>query len=140
MLFLPSAVFDEDYTGHLRIVVENRGERDYVIQKDDRFCQVVFQPYVVPENIVYLDELPTTERGSKGLGSSGIGVTKEADDGYCSQSGLPASQSCDIDVVGGGSGLSASPSVYSDGTGTGARKKTKGRGSGGLTASPSSYN
>lgn len=69
---------DNDYTGEIGIIVDNildpnldEGLCDsYRIKKGDKLAQLVIAP--VPMIEVYeIDELPNTERGSNGFGSSG---------------------------------------------------------------------
>ena len=62
---------DEGYTGSIRVKLYNFGEAAWTVYPGDKLAQVVIQPYLVPEMEV-VDELPKTERGSNGFGSTGL--------------------------------------------------------------------
>lgn len=63
-------VIDSDYTGEIQCVLFNQEEREYVIHPGDRIAQLVIMPVLQAEMIV-VDELAETERGSGGFGSTG---------------------------------------------------------------------
>lgn len=62
---------DYDYTGPIKVIVNNIGEHPISIRHGERFAQICLKP-------VYLfdwepvESLPETERGDKGFGSTGI--------------------------------------------------------------------
>ena len=64
---------DSDFTGELKIIVDNIGTRydeEIVIQHQDRIAQLIFLPsYQADFNLV--TKLSKTERGSGGFGSTG---------------------------------------------------------------------
>ena len=63
-------LIDSGYRGELRVVLLNTDrERTYVAEAGERVAQLVVLP--VPElELVEVDELPGTERGVRGFGSS----------------------------------------------------------------------
>ena len=63
-------VIDEPYTGSIQVKLYNNGGYDYKVNAGDKIAQLVVVPvlYVTPEQV---DELPTTERGNGGFGSTG---------------------------------------------------------------------
>ena len=61
---------DPDYTGELFVCFDNHTSKDYVINRMDRLVQLVGPGHQNP-SINIVDELEITERGEKGLGSSG---------------------------------------------------------------------
>jgi dUTP pyrophosphatase len=63
-------LIDSGYRGELRVVLLNTDpERTFVAEPGDRIAQLVVLP--VPElELVEVDELPGTERGASGFGSS----------------------------------------------------------------------
>ena len=61
---------DPDYTGELFVCFDNHTSKDYVINRMDRLVQLVGPRHENP-SINIVDELEITERGEKGLGSSG---------------------------------------------------------------------
>lgn len=64
---------DADYRGEIGVIVDNIGTDPIRINKGDRIAQLVFVPVIHP-NFVVVDELPETERGSGGFGSTGVNI------------------------------------------------------------------
>lgn len=64
-------VIDSDYTGEIICPVVNHMQKEFVIHPGDRIAQLVFMP-VCNAQMVLVDELENTERGSGGFGSTGI--------------------------------------------------------------------
>ena len=62
---------DPNYRGELRVVLVNHGDEPFAAQAGDRIAQLLLVPFVAPELRV-VDELPDTERGTDGFGSSGV--------------------------------------------------------------------
>ena len=61
---------DSDYRGEIRVILINLGQEVVPFEVGDRVAQLVIAPVTRADwNIV--DELDTTERGTKGFGSSG---------------------------------------------------------------------
>jgi len=62
---------DSDYRGEIKIILANFGNKDFLIQRGDRIAQLVVARY---ERIEWEEtkELPETERGAGGFGSTGI--------------------------------------------------------------------
>lgn len=63
-------VIDEDYRGDIRLRLVNDGKKDYEIKKGDRVAQMIIIPYEQVD-LVFVDKLSETERGNKGIGSTG---------------------------------------------------------------------
>lgn len=63
-------VIDEDYTGEVRVVLENYGKYPYTVRRGDRIAQMVFCDYKIVE-FGKTDSLPETKRGKGGFGSTG---------------------------------------------------------------------
>ena len=61
---------DSDYRGELKIIIFNHGEKEFVINCDDRIAQMVLTPILKIE-FEEVDQLPETIRGSAGFGSTG---------------------------------------------------------------------
>ena len=61
---------DSDYRGELKIILFNHGEKDFVVNNNDRVAQMVLTP-VLKIEIEEVDQLPETIRGSGGFGSTG---------------------------------------------------------------------
>ncbi|MNM85518.1 Deoxyuridine 5'-triphosphate nucleotidohydrolase [compost metagenome] len=61
---------DADYRGEIKVLLINLGQEPFVIQRNERIAQMVFQ--IVPEvNLVQVDELSETVRGAGGFGHTG---------------------------------------------------------------------
>ncbi len=65
-----TGIIDSDYRGEIVIFIINEGEEDLVINKGDRLCQMVIQPYIQVDFEV-VDSLDETQRGEGGIGSTG---------------------------------------------------------------------
>jgi len=63
---------DADYRGEVKIIMINFGNDDFVIQTGDRIAQLVVAP-VSQAELVEVDTLSETERGSGGFGHTGQG-------------------------------------------------------------------
>ncbi len=61
---------DPNYRGELRVVLVNLGRETYRGHAGDRIAQLLLVPYWAPELRV-VDELPESDRGAAGFGSSG---------------------------------------------------------------------
>jgi dUTP diphosphatase len=63
-------IHDEDYTGESNVLLINLGEVEYVIQPGDRVAQLVIVPVIYAE-VAIVEDVPVTERGTGGFGSTG---------------------------------------------------------------------
>lgn len=63
-------IIDSAYTGQIIAVVDNVSDEEYRIETGSRLFQLC-APDLTPLHIEFVDELPTTERGANGFGSSG---------------------------------------------------------------------
>ena len=61
---------DSDYRGELKIILFNHGNKDFIINNNDRIAQMVLTP-VIKMEFEEVDQLPKTIRGSGGFGSTG---------------------------------------------------------------------
>lgn len=62
---------DADYRGEVRVVLANFGTEPFVIRRGDRIAQIVVAP-VAHALFEIVDELPPTQRGDGGFGSTGV--------------------------------------------------------------------
>ena len=69
-LIIMEGTIDSSYTGELGVAVYVTGAHTVDIKKGDRIAQVVFCESITPE-LKTVAELPETERGSRGFGSTG---------------------------------------------------------------------
>ena len=61
---------DEDYTGPVIVLLINLGDKPVRIEYGQRIAQMVIAP-VAQAELAEVDELPATERGAGGFGSTG---------------------------------------------------------------------
>ena len=61
---------DADYRGHVQVVLANLGSEPIVIRRGDRIAQLVVAP-VSRAAFDVVDELPGSQRGEGGFGSTG---------------------------------------------------------------------
>ena len=64
---------DADYRGPLQIILANLGDVPVTIKRGDRIAQMVIAP-VSRAEFETVDELPETQRGSGGFGSTGVAL------------------------------------------------------------------
>lgn len=63
-------VIDSDYRGEICAGLCNVSDKPYVIEPEERVCQMVIAPVITPE-IVEVGDLSDTTRGQGGFGSTG---------------------------------------------------------------------
>lgn len=63
-------LIDAGYRGEVKVIVINHGIERMTIGRGDRIAQLVVVPVALPD-VVEVDQLAETARGSGGLGSSG---------------------------------------------------------------------
>ena len=61
---------DSDYRGEIKVIIYNHGNKDFVINNNDRIAQMILTP-VVKMELEETDKLPQTMRGEGGFGSTG---------------------------------------------------------------------
>jgi dUTP pyrophosphatase len=61
---------DADYRGEIQVILINHGTEPFSIRRGERIAQMVIAP-VVQAELVAVDSLSSTERGSGGFGSTG---------------------------------------------------------------------
>ncbi|CAG8583567.1 7026_t:CDS:2 [Diversispora eburnea] len=66
-----AGVVDADFRGGLTVLLFNFGDKDYQVHEGDRIAQLILERICTPE-VVQVEELEDTVRGSKGFGSTGI--------------------------------------------------------------------
>lgn len=64
---------DQDYTGELFVNLFNFSDSEYWVAPGDRIAQLVISPILQlsQEDVILVDTLPETQRGSNGFGSTG---------------------------------------------------------------------
>ena len=62
---------DSDYRGELKVILYNHGNKEFIVNNEDRIAQMVLVP-VIKANFEEVENLPETIRGEGGFGSTGI--------------------------------------------------------------------
>ena len=62
---------DADYRGELKVILINLSDKNFIVEKGLRIAQMVLCP-VVKAKFKEVESLENTERGSGGLGSTGV--------------------------------------------------------------------
>ncbi len=65
-----TGVIDSDFTGELGVMAKTRWRDGHSLAAGQRIAQLLIVPIATPD-IEVVDELPATERGSNGFGSTG---------------------------------------------------------------------
>lgn len=65
---------DADYCGEILVILINLSDKDFIVDSGDRIAQLVISQYTIASFIEYkeVEEFVETERGSGGLGSTGM--------------------------------------------------------------------
>lgn len=63
-------VIDVGYTGSITVKLYNHSDVDYIVHRGDKISQLVVVKIDTPD-LVLVDKLADTERGSGGFGSTG---------------------------------------------------------------------
>lgn len=65
-----AGVIDSDYRGDIGVILYNAGSEAFEVAKGDRIAQMIVTPYK-PVKLQPVKELPDTDRGEGGFGSTG---------------------------------------------------------------------
>jgi len=72
---------DPDFRGEAGILLRNRGQKQFKIEKGMRIAQLIFSEVQIPI-LEQVNELPKTLRGTGGFGSTGLKEIKEGTEEY----------------------------------------------------------
>ena len=61
---------DSDYRGEIKVIIFNHGNKEFIINNNDRIAQMILTP-VVKMELEETESLPETIRGEGGFGSTG---------------------------------------------------------------------
>ena len=61
---------DSDYRGELKVILYNHGNKEFIVNNEDRIAQMVLVP-IIKGNFEEVESLPETIRGKGGFGSTG---------------------------------------------------------------------
>jgi len=65
-----AGVVDPDYTGEVKVVLFNHGDKDFEVNKGDRIAQLILERCETP-NVEEIGLMEETDRGAGGFGSTG---------------------------------------------------------------------
>ena len=70
---MPNApgTIDADYRGEISVLLINHGDEDFVIRRGDRIAQMVINKVEIVD-FKPVDDLPESQRGTGGFGSTGV--------------------------------------------------------------------
>jgi len=66
-----AGVVDADYRGNVGVILFNHGEADFTVKQGDRVAQLILEKVEIAR-VVEASELPDTQRGEGGFGSTGV--------------------------------------------------------------------
>lgn len=66
-----AGIVDRDYTGEMKVILINLGQKPFVISHGDRIAQLVLERIVQPD-VEIVASLTNTDRGAGGFGSTGV--------------------------------------------------------------------
>ena len=69
-LFVNAGVIDSDYRGEVKVLLVNYSDSDFVVNIGDRIAQLILEKISTPD-VVIVEDLDDTGRGSGGFGSTG---------------------------------------------------------------------
>jgi len=61
---------DSDYRGELKVILYNHGNKNFIVNNEDRIAQMVLMP-IIKAKFEEVENLPDTIRGEGGFGSTG---------------------------------------------------------------------
>ena len=61
---------DSDFRGELKVILFNHGNKEFIVNNEDRIAQMVLMP-IIKANFEEVENLPETIRGEGGFGSTG---------------------------------------------------------------------
>ena len=67
-----AGVIDQDYSGEIKVILQNLDSKSFQVSQGDRICQLIVERYEENVKIVEVDELEITNRGNGGFGSTGF--------------------------------------------------------------------
>jgi dUTP pyrophosphatase len=66
-----AGVIDPDYTGEIKIVLQNLDDKPFVIRPGYRIAQLILENFTIADIVEVVSPPPATERGEDGFGSTG---------------------------------------------------------------------
>lgn len=69
-----AGVIDRDYIGNLGVVLFNNSDQSFTVEAGMRVAQLILEQHLQVPVVEMEDELPTTDRGEGGFGSTGLAI------------------------------------------------------------------
>jgi dUTP pyrophosphatase len=69
-LHVMAGVIDPNYTGEIKVLIQNMNQVPCKIDKGDKIAQMILMPVFQVTSLTEVEELGNTDRGSNGFGSS----------------------------------------------------------------------
>lgn len=70
-VIVQEGTIDPGYTGELFVVVYNPNSYPVILENGSRLAQLIVEPFVPPV-LKFVDDMPQTDRGENGFGSTGV--------------------------------------------------------------------
>ena len=70
-IFINAGVIDRNYTGEVKVILNNFGKNDVILPKGSRIAQLIIERISNPATLE-VDQLDPTDRESGGFGSTGM--------------------------------------------------------------------
>ena len=77
-LVINAGVIDQDYRGEIKVVCLNMSKNPFVVKMGDRIAQLILEQVSLLQ-VIEIDELDKTIRGSDGFGSTSVCITDSVD-------------------------------------------------------------
>lgn len=70
-------VIDADYRGKIGVLLFNHSSEDFKVKEGDRVAQLILEQIAADAEVIEVDELDDTVRGTSGFGSTGVSQKEE---------------------------------------------------------------
>ena len=65
-------VIDPDFRGEIQVLLQNHGLKPFIVEPNDRIAQLLFLPTEAATFQEVENDLPRSDRGTEGFGSTGV--------------------------------------------------------------------
>lgn len=67
-----AGVVDRDYRGNIKVILQNHGDKAFVVKSGDRVAQFIVTKIDSASPMIQVDDIEETARGEGGFGSTGV--------------------------------------------------------------------
>ena len=71
-LDIGAGVIDAGYRGEIKILAINNSNKDFFVKRGERIAQLIVTKIADSPTLSVVDELPSSDRGASGFGSTGL--------------------------------------------------------------------